>query len=753
MDMDTDVGTKKSDVKADFRILIIDDNPAIHHDFQKILTSNHLSNLDELSKKMFGKKMDNVLLPHFQIDTASQGQEGLEKIKQAVNEKNPYSLAFVDIRMPPGWDGIETIKHIWEVDKDIQIVICTAYSDYSWEETVAHLGKTDNLLVLKKPFDNVSVRQLACALTKKWQLLQDTRQFTYSLKKQINDRTKSLEQSLSLVKATLESSDEGIIVIDNNDNIIDFNHKFCSMWDIPLTAMANREKSVLQKCLIEKIVNPSAFFNWFNIPADKITETGNIEVIHFKDGKTFDCYAHPQILDNKIVGRVFNFRDITKRAKLENDLQYQATHDALTSLPNRVLLLDKIRDAIKTSEKSNTMFAVLFLDLDRFKLINDSLGHAAGDELLLMAAKRIQSITRSEDTLARLGGDEFVVILTNIKSADHVSEKAEKIIKAFQEPFNIFDRTVAITCSIGISLYPRDGKNVDMLLRNADACMYHAKELGSNNFKFYTKEMNEKILDKLEHEMQLYQALQNNEFCLYYQPQYDLNSEKLIAVEALLRWNHPKKGLLLPIDFVPIAEETGLIVPIGEWVLKTACQQNKTWQDKGFPPIRIAVNITAQQLKQPNIVNVVQSVLNETGLKAEYLELELTENIIISSVEVIKTTERLKKLGITIAIDDFGTGYSSLSYLKKLPLDRLKIDGSFIKNIKTDGDDDVIVRAIIAVAKNLDLDVLAEGVENKNQLEFLRKQNCTEIQGYLYSKPLSTDKLEKLFEKYFNKEG
>lgn len=727
-----------------FRIIIIDDNPEIHNDFVKILTTSSTFGLDELSDKMFGIKSQAPSLPTFQIDSASQGEEGVESIKNALKEQRPYSLAFVDIRMPPGWDGIETIKHIWEIDKDIQVVICTAYSDYSWEETVSHLGKTDNLLILKKPFDTVSIRQLAYALTKKWQLLQETRRFTDSLKQEVNDRTLSLQKSLSLVKATLESSDEGIIVISNEGTIIDYNQKLCMMWNVPQEDLTHKSKEVFKEH-IKQLIDPEEMMDWLNVfdsEADAIT----IESIKLNNGKIYNCYSQFQKLNEKIVGRVLNFRDITERAKLEAELQYQAKHDVLTGLPNRILLLDKMRNAIKIADKNKTMLAVIFLDLDRFKLINDSLNHAAGDELLRRIANRLTRFISQDNIVSRLGGDEFVIVLTKIATQEEIVNQAKMLTEIFKKPFNVGSRSVTMSASIGISIFPQDGVTVDTLLRNADAAMYSIKEYSSNNFKFYTNEMHQRSLEKLDQEMQLRDAIINNELYLVYQPQFDLQKEQMLAVEALLRWNHPEKGVLFPIDFIPLAEETGLIVPIGEWVLRSACKQNKEWQDLGFSPIRVAVNITGQQLKQQNIVEVIRAILDETGLDPKFLELELTENIIISSFSVINTVTALKELGVAIAIDDFGTGYSSLGYLKNLPLDRLKIDGSFIHNIQSKTDDEVIIRAIISIAKNLNLEVLAEGVETKNQLDYLKKQNCDEIQGFYFSKPLTVREIEKLFE-------
>lgn len=728
---------------TDFRIIVIDDNPDIHHDFIKILTTSTVSELDKLSAELFGKRDEELMLSQFEIDTATQGQEGVMRIERALKQGRPYSLAFVDIRMPPGWDGIETIKHIWALDKDIQVVICTAYSDYSWEETVSHLGQTDNLLILKKPFDNVAVRQLACALTRKWQLLQDARKYTSNLQQEVADRTLSLQKSLSLVKATLESSGDGILVINNSGDIVDYNQKFVQMWQIPQKVIDSKSEATILNYVQDQLANPDDFFakmKELHTHTDKIS----IDIIKFKDGKIFECYSQPQKIDDKTVGRVLDFRDVTKRAKLEQELQYQATHDALTGLPNRILLLDRMRQAIKVAEDSRSQFALLFFDLDRFKLINDSLSHTAGDELLRAVASRLQTMLRAEDTLARLGGDEFVIILPNFSKEEHVISKARQLLNIFQQPFKVENRDVTVSASIGISLFPKDGETGDVLFRNADTAMYRAKERGGHHFQFYTAEMNTESLAKLDQEMQLRQALAKDELFLCYQPEFDLRDGKLVAVEALIRWRHPQKGVLLPMDFIPLAEETGLIVPIGEWALRTACAQNKAWQDMGLPPIRVAVNVTIQQFKHQNIVDMVRNVLNDTKLKPECLELELTENVIVSNVEIVTIVTELKKLGIMIAIDDFGTGYSSLSYLKKIPLDRLKIDSSFIQHIQSATDDEVIIRAVIAMAKNLDLEVLAEGVETQNQLNFLKKYECGDVQGFYFSKPLVALELEDL---------
>jgi diguanylate cyclase (GGDEF)-like protein len=736
--------------KNNFRILIIDDNPAIHQDFIKILEVRGTSpDLAILEGEIFGdvNKVEESALPHFQIDTASQGQEGVERVKEALEEGKPYALAFVDIRMPPGWDGIETIKHIWALDPHIQVVICTAFSDYTWEETIKELGLSDNLLILKKPFDSVSVRQLASALTKKWQLMQQSKVYTETLEKNVQERTSSLNSSLSLTRATLESSADGILVTNNSGKIIDYNQQLIKMWKIPQSMIAPKEFKAILNHMLKQLKAPQEFQN-------KIEELNkNPEKIYsglykFKDKRVFECYTQPQNLEGRIVGRVWSFRDVTKRISLEKKLRKQATHDALTGLPNRILLMDRIQQAISRAERTNNTFGLLFFDLDRFKLVNDSLSHHAGDLLLKKIAKRLLTTFRAEDTLARLGGDEFVVVITDLKKDKSIADIADKLQNIFKEPYKIVKRDTFITASVGISLYPRDGKTVNELLSTADLAMYRAKELGANQFQFYTQGMNKLARLRLKRENELRRAIENDEFFLTYQPQFDLATKKMVSLEALIRWKHPIKGTILPLDFIPLAEETGLIIPIGEWVLKTACKQNKAWQDKGLPSMPVSVNAGSYQFKQPNFVEKVKHILRDTGLKPEYLELEVTENVIVSNPEVMKVIKELRDVGVEVSLDDFGTGNSSLSYLKKVHVDRLKIDQSFVSNIDVDKSDEVIIQAIIDMAHSLDYQVLAEGVETQKQMKFLISKNCQSAQGYYFSKPLSSQEIEVFMKAY-----
>jgi diguanylate cyclase (GGDEF)-like protein len=426
-------------------------------------------------------------------------------------------------------------------------------------------------------------------------------------------------------------------------------------------------------------------------------------------------------------------------------LQHVATHDALTGLPNRLLLGDRLEQMIAQAERRGRRFAVMMMDLDRFKSINDSLGHHSGDELLKEAARRLLARLRRTDTLARLAGDEFVVVLHEIASLRDAESVASSILQDISRPIALSGLEVHVSASIGISVYPENGTDAETLLQHADAAMYHAKKNGRNGFQFFTSTMNAFARERLELENGLRRAINRGEFELHYQPKVDVESGRIDSAEALIRWRHPQRGLIAPGGFIPVAEETGLIVSIGEWVLREACSQARTWQNSGVGSIRVAVNLSAQQFRQKNLVEVVGSALQEAGLEPRFLELELTESAVMhdaeSSIEILR---RLSGLGVRISVDDFGTGYSSLSYLRRLPLDKLKIDHSFIKEVTTSRDDAQIVRAIVSLAHSLHLKVIAEGVETQEQLAFLRDLGCDQYQGYLRSPPVTADAFARL---------
>ncbi|MFA7059751.1 MAG: EAL domain-containing protein [Pedobacter sp.] len=432
--------------------------------------------------------------------------------------------------------------------------------------------------------------------------------------------------------------------------------------------------------------------------------------------------------------------DITARIKAESEIQQLINYDTLTGLPNRNLLHDRLKLSIAQGIREHHLVGVLILDLDRFKGINDTLGHLAGDQLLMTISKRLSACIRESDTLARLGGDEFVIILNNAGSEEGITAVSKKILALVSEPIYIDGHEIYITGSIGISVYPMNGEDGQTLLKHADLAMYQAKELDRNNFQFFSREMNVKVLERMILENSMRKALEREEFFLVYQPQIDVRSGKIVGMEALLRWNHPDMGLLAPDRFIYLAEETGLIIPIGEWVLQTACRQNKAWQDEGLPPVKIAVNLSGKQFDQQTLDEAIAAILMETGLDPKWLEIEITESAVMKNAEIsIGILRKLKDMGITLAIDDFGTGYSSLSYLKHFPISRLKIDRSFVRDIITNPDDAAIAEIIIAMAQTLKLDVIAEGVETRDQMEFLSFNNCVEMQGYLFSRPVMAE--------------
>jgi diguanylate cyclase (GGDEF)-like protein len=449
-------------------------------------------------------------------------------------------------------------------------------------------------------------------------------------------------------------------------------------------------------------------------------------------------------IDRELLLRAMQYS--IERKRYQEELERQANYDGLTGLPNRHLLNDRLNQAV-FAQRHQRSISVVFIDLDHFKVINDSLGHNAGDEVLRHVAERLRLAVRDGDTVARIGGDEFVLILADQTKEDVIFRAMNRIIGKVSEPITIGTREFNITCSAGISVHPQDGADVETLLQNADAAMYRAKAHGRNNFQFYTSEMNALANERLSMEHSLRRALERKEFLIYYQPRINLKTGEIDGVEALLRWQHPEYGLVLPGRFIPLAEETGLIVPIGEWVLRTACAQNRAWQESGLPPVAVSVNLSARQFWGGGLARMVSAALAETRSNPLHLELELTESMVMHDAEtVIATLRELKALGVQLSVDDFGTGYSSLSYLKRLPVDALKIDGAFVRDIDAGGDSDsgILAKAIISLGHSLRLKVVAEGAETSEQVEFLRTQLCDEVQGYYFGRPMPADDFARL---------
>ncbi len=607
------------------RILVVDDNQDIHGDFRKVIggRSDGAQALAAAELALLGESSASSMMG-FEIDSAFQGQEAVVLVRQALEEGRPYALAFVDMRMPPGWDGLETIEHLWAVDPDVQVVICSAHSDYNWTDVVARLNHSDKLLVVKKPFEAIEIMQCANALTRKWQNERIVRHQVETLEQVVTARTQGLET-------------------------------------------ANKQ------------------------------------------------------------------------------LRYLATHDALTGLPNRVLMDDRISQCMALADRQNQTFAVILLDLDRFKLVNDSLGHGVGDELLKEVARRLKSVVREIDTVARLGGDEFVLIITQSPERDAVQAVARRIIDSMQAPVRIAGMEIHTSPSIGIAFYPGDAATVETLLANADAAMYYAKQQGRNNFQCFQPRMNTATQEKVRLESDLHAALEQKQFELHYQPKVNTATGVMHGAEALLRWTHPVHGSIPPAKFIPIAEECGLIGAIGAWVVREACRQARAWQLAGLPSLRVAVNLSASQFRQGNIVTIIRNALDAADLEARFLEVELTESAVMSDPEEsIAVLETLSAMGVLVSVDDFGTGYSSMSYLRRFPIDKLKIDRGFINEVMSRTEDASIVRAIISLAHSLNLKVVAEGVESTEQLDFLKTLGCDQYQGFHFSPALPAAQFEAL---------
>jgi diguanylate cyclase len=598
------------------RILVIDDNPAIHQDYRKILVADGKALTSEAEAGLFGEQQPDTARPRFDMDSAMQGRDGVELARAALADGRPYSVAFVDMRMPPGWDGLETVEQLWKIDPDVQVVICSAYTDYDWLELLARLGHSDKLIVVKKPFEPIEILQGASALSQKWQNARALKRHVESLELVVTDRTSGLEA-------------------------------------------ANRQ------------------------------------------------------------------------------LRHLASHDALTGLPNRMLLDDRIAQAIAHSQRHSHQFAVLVIDLDRFKLINDSLGHRAGDELLREVAQRLKSAVRAVDTTARLGGDEFVVLLDGPLTHAEAVEIGTRAIKVMEPSLRLLGIDVHISASIGVAFYPRDGASADTLLARADAAMYSAKERGRNNLQCYAEGMSTMTQDRVKFESELHEALRNRQFELHYQPKVDTLTGRVNSAEALIRWRHPQRGLVPPNEFISIADECGLLDAIGEWVLFEACRQAKAWQCEGLPSLRVAVNLAPSQFRLANLVDQIRRALEASGLNPQLLEVELTETAVMSDAEEsIQILEAISRMGVLVSVDDFGTGYSSMSYLRRFPIDKLKIDRCFVDQMTRRPEDASIVQAIISLAHSLHLKVIAEGVETPEQLALLAELGCDQYQGFHFSPAL-----------------
>lgn len=601
--------------RANRRILIVDDTASIHADFRKILEAEPEDgrSLDSIEQTLFGTAP--VVRQSFVLDSAYQGDEALQLVTRALAENRPYALAFIDMRMPPGWDGLETIEQLWNVDPDLQIALCTAYSDYSFEAIEARLKFVDQLLILKKPFDDLEIRQMASAMTWKWQQAQDLALKLLGLERSVEERVQEL-----------------------------------------------------------------------------------LKVSHL--------------------------------------LHY----DALTELPNSTLLGDRLIQALALCRRHGTQSAVMFIGLDRFKRINNALGYPVGDEVLKQVSHSLVASVRESDSVFRYGSDEFVLILNDLHHPEQTQAIAAKVLMAVSTSRPIAGHDLTVTASLGISLYPDDGFEALDLIKKAETAMHASKEQGVNDFQFFTEDMTQQARQRHGLETAIRRALAQDEFTLYYQPKLDLRTGQIVGAEALIRWYRPDSGWTYPSAFIPVAEDSGLIVPLSQWVLRQACAQAMAWQAEGQAPMCISVNISAIDFRQKNFVANLAAILESSGLPADLLELEITESVLMQNVETtVAMLWAIKAMGVRLAIDDFGTGYSSLSYLRRFPIDVLKIDQSFISALGDNGQDAQLISAIISLGTSLQMQVIAEGIETLEQLHFLQANGCEGGQGYLFSQALAPE--------------
>ncbi len=646
--------------KPNRRILLVDDEEAIHNSIRKLLTAHSgASNLNRAEVELFGVEEELAsAITHlaFEIDSAFQGQDAVAMVEKAKEEGRPYAMAYVDIRMPPGWDGIETIKRIWQIAPDIQVVICSAHSDYTWQRIIEHLGYSHQLLVLKKPFEHIEIAQSACALTEKWNLTREVNQRSSSLENLVNERTSELNDAVEQLQKT----------------------------------------------------------------------NGKLQY------------------------------EVCERRKAERQLWHSAFHDELTGLPNRSLLNERLeRCMLRRKRDRDYRYAVLFVDLDNFKVINDSRGHRIGDELLAEVAKRLHTGVRSLDTMsrpcsdttARLGGDEFVILLDGMAKTSDVSVVAQRVLEALIKPIEIDDELMHVSASIGYTTDAEDYDSPEDVLRDADTALYAAKSNGKGMACEFIPEMRAQVMTRMQLGQDLRTAIDQRQLFLQYQPLISLKTGCISGFEALARWNHPIRGMILPCDFIPLAEETGDILALGKWVIEEATHQIKTWQRRYScaANLGVSVNVSVAQIKNAELQQSITDILRENQLDSGQLVVEITESIMAQlNKDIDSFRKTLHDMGIRLHLDDFGTGYSSMQYIEKMKPDAIKIARTFLKKVAETGQARSTIESIVSLARKHDMETIAEGVEVIEQLDVLQQCGCNYAQGYFFYQPLDVEGVEEI---------
>jgi len=696
------------------KILVVDDDPIV------------LKSLKDL-----------LAIRGFNPNIAIGGQEAICQLDQ-----NDYDLVLLDLHMPYV-SGHDVMDHINSNKIDTSVIIVSGETSFEAAKNACTQGAYD---FLRKPY---ATDELIITINN---ALKEKR-----LKKQNLFMQQQLSESERLHRYIVNTSPDIIYILDQDGHFTFINERIESLLGFSKEEIVGKHYSFLVHH--DDMEQAKYVFNERRI-GTRAAKNIELRLKCKDDGKSrhfnnrtlpielsaMGMYTGNSQSSNSYTGTYGVARDVTERKIAEETINFQAYHDLLTKLPNRALLRDRLSLAISQAKREDEKLAVMFLDLDRFKNINDSLGHMIGDELLQQVSMRLKECIRAADTLARFGGDEFTLLLPKLHNGREDAIKlADKITNTLKQPFIIDGHELYVSASIGIALYPHDGSNMDTLIKHADVAMYHVKGQGKNGYQFYSNEMNVPYMEKLSLDTGIHRALDKNEFSMVYQPQVNLRTGEIVGVEALLRWEHPEHGAISPSEFIPFAEESGLIIDIGYWVIKTACAELNRWRTAGLPEIRMSINISARQLMEEDIVKNIIQIMKDYDVPGSCIELEITENAIMDDMDsVIRKLQELSSHDITIAIDDFGTGYSSLSYLHKLPIHTLKIDRTFLKESRINKGDNTIINTIVAMAKGLNLNVIAEGVESQAQLEYLRGIDCSEAQGFLFGKPLPSEVISQL---------